>query len=110
MKQARPIIMPVYLSLNSPKATSSITVISKAKVFIPVMEILYKLPNFNLYIGIRLHSSVSDSSILSAIVMETRLFTWDDVLSSACSPFGSGCPFLYISLAFDVCIFRTLEG
>jgi hypothetical protein len=38
--------MPVHLSLNSPKEASSITVTSEAKLFIPAVEILYKLPKF----------------------------------------------------------------
>jgi len=38
--------MPVYLSLNSPKGASSIKADSEAKVFIPSIEILYKLPKF----------------------------------------------------------------
>jgi hypothetical protein len=45
-KQACPIIMPVHHSLNPAKGASSITVNTGAQLFIPAVEILYKLPKF----------------------------------------------------------------
>jgi hypothetical protein len=45
-KQACRIIMSVHHSLNSPKGASFITVNTGAQLFIPALEILYKLPQF----------------------------------------------------------------